>query len=406
MQTERDVNGLIAALKHTDPLIRRRAAAALRVVGDPGAVSALKLILSDEQDAEARIAMVAALDYLTPQQRQPQQPPPDKRPQTRAERLLQHLTGPRPDLAKQAANALSELRDTSAVPALVTVFRNRRQPPDVRLAAAEALLAMNSAPAEVSLLAALRNDRWHFRRNAAAVLGQLKAEWAVGPLARALYDPNELVAKTARAALRRIGSTEARQALEDAKRAMIDTADAIDPNVISKAQRLANEQITSANLPVNSELLDKYLADRRKKGTAGLQPPKPKPVTGTLKKPVTDELPQPPPAPQPPAPPKPDESEPRRTQTQKLKRISKPKPPSSSSAASAPKAPESGSRLSEPPKKPAPAEDKPKPALPAEDTPAPSKTGPKRRVKSRRRKSATQRLRSADELFNNDDNNE
>ncbi|MEL7236552.1 MAG: HEAT repeat domain-containing protein, partial [Chloroflexota bacterium] len=190
MQTERDIKGLVGALKHADPLIRRRAAAALRVVGAIKAAPALKAALEAEEDPDARLALASALDYLTPQQRQPQQP--ENRPQSRVERLIQHLTGPRPDLALQAAIALGKLGDLQAVPALVIVFRNRRQPANVRLAAARALLVMNSAPAEVTLLGALESEKWHLRRNGAAILGRLEAEWAVEPLARALYDPNEL----------------------------------------------------------------------------------------------------------------------------------------------------------------------------------------------------------------------
>ncbi|MEO1443399.1 MAG: HEAT repeat domain-containing protein, partial [Chloroflexota bacterium] len=92
MQTERDIKGLVGALKHADPLIRRRAAAALRVVGAIKAAPALKAALEAEEDPDARLALASALDYLTPQQRQPQQP--ENRPQSRVERLIQHLTGP------------------------------------------------------------------------------------------------------------------------------------------------------------------------------------------------------------------------------------------------------------------------------------------------------------------------
>jgi HEAT repeat protein len=73
---------------------------------------------------------------------------------------------------------------------------------------------MDSAPVEVSLLGALRSDRWRVRRNAAAILGQLAASWAVKPLAALLTgDDNEVVRKTAHAALRRIDTAEARAAL-------------------------------------------------------------------------------------------------------------------------------------------------------------------------------------------------
>ena len=83
----------------------------------------------------------------------------------------------------------------------------------VRLAVAEALIKLQSAPAEITLLAALRNERWMIRRNAAAVLGQIQADWAVEPLIQSLRDPIEAVRRVARAALERIGTAEALAAI-------------------------------------------------------------------------------------------------------------------------------------------------------------------------------------------------
>jgi hypothetical protein len=76
------------------------------------------------------------------------------------------------------------------------------------------LIKLESAPVEVTLLAALRNPDWRIRRNATAVLGQLHADWAVHPLIAALRDEQEIVRRTAYAALKRIGTTEALQAIE------------------------------------------------------------------------------------------------------------------------------------------------------------------------------------------------
>ncbi|MCD4684596.1 MAG: HEAT repeat domain-containing protein, partial [Anaerolineae bacterium] len=75
------------------------------------------------------------------------------------------------------------------------------------------LLKLQSAPAVVTLLGALRRDSWQVRRNAAAVLGQIQATWAVEPLAKALDDAHPVVRRTAAAALRRIGSADAINAL-------------------------------------------------------------------------------------------------------------------------------------------------------------------------------------------------
>jgi hypothetical protein len=89
------------------------------------------------------------------------------------------------------------------------LFRNPLMPNAARLAAAEALLKLESAPAVVTLLGALRRDNWQVRRNAAAVLGQLQAGWATDALIAALNDPHQAVQRTAAAALRRINSPDA-----------------------------------------------------------------------------------------------------------------------------------------------------------------------------------------------------
>ena len=272
------------ALKHRDPQIRKRAATALRIVGARAAVKPLKAALDVEVNVDTRMAIAAALEHLLPISSK--KVAPQRKPQSRVERLVQHLTGLQPDLAIQAARALEEMKDRTAVPALVVVFRNRRQPAAVRLAAAEALLAMNSAPAEATLLAALRNEKWYLRRNGAAILGRLEAEWAVQPLAHALYDPNELVARTAQAALRRIATPEAQAALDRAKHAMIDTAEVIDPRINAKAKRVATGQLGQSITGQLDPRTEEALSKQRKKGTSDLKLPQPKPTTGQLKQPL------------------------------------------------------------------------------------------------------------------------
>ena len=243
MQTKRDVMGLTEALGHADAQIRRRAAAALRVVGLPQAVPHLRRALDKEQDTQARLAIVAALEYLGEPAETPQEPAaktadapdapmpiqsaqhPKKHQsdtqereaalQTRFERLLQHLMGTRPHLAIQAAEALGEMQNPRAVTPLIQTFQNPRKPAALRLAAARSLLELDSAPPSVTLLGALRSEKWHLRRNGAAILGRMQADWAVEPLKDALQDSNELVARTAQAALKNIDTPEARQALEE-----------------------------------------------------------------------------------------------------------------------------------------------------------------------------------------------
>src|SRR5258706_15088257 len=123
--------------------------------------------------------------------------------------LSKMLTSPKNEDIITACRALGKIGDRRAVESLVTVFRSPLLPSNVRLAAAEALLELESAPAVVTLLGALRRDNWQVRRNAAAVLGQLQAAWATDPLIKALDDQNVTVRRTAAAALRRINTPEA-----------------------------------------------------------------------------------------------------------------------------------------------------------------------------------------------------
>jgi HEAT repeat protein len=150
-----------------------------------------------------------------------------------------------PQQIAQAANRLADLKERRAVEPLVIAFNNAALPDAIRLTVAEALLRLESAPVEVALLGALRSDRWRVRRNAAAILGQLSASWAVVPLIRILTgDEHEVVRKTAYAALRRINTPDAQSALA-AVRSTPETAepepptpDLIEPEADSESRRL------------------------------------------------------------------------------------------------------------------------------------------------------------------------
>jgi HEAT repeat protein len=201
LQAQFDTQGLIEALKNDDAGIRKRAAAALRTMGATEAIPTLQQILKTEQDADARHAITAALDHLLPEQSE------------KVPALIAQLQSSQPEAVIYAARALGEIKDKTAVEALVLVFHNAQLSGRVRLAAAEALIKLESAPAVVTLLAALRSKDWRIRRNAAAVLGQLRADWAIDSLVSSLDDENETVSRTARAAIRRIGTPEALEAL-------------------------------------------------------------------------------------------------------------------------------------------------------------------------------------------------
>jgi HEAT repeat protein len=213
LQAHADVHGLIKALKHADPDIRRRAATALRALGASSAIPALQSTLAFESDPDVRAVFISALDVLFQQELDDEAEDAANRP-NQVVRLIAQLSGSNPEHIIRAAQTLAEMKEKLAAETLVMVFQNRQHSARVRLAAAEALLALESAPIEVSLLATLRHNDARIRRNAAAVLGQLGADWAVEPLAAALYDANEMVRRTAYAALQRIGTPESLRAIE------------------------------------------------------------------------------------------------------------------------------------------------------------------------------------------------
>jgi HEAT repeat protein len=231
LQAQYDTRGLIEALSNADPGIRKRAAAALRTLGAVEAVPTLKQALTVEKDPEARSAITAALEHLLPEEA-------DKVP-----KLVAQLKSADPEVVIRTVRALGELKDKTAVEPLVLVFHNPQLSGAVRLAAAEALIQLESAPAVVTLLAALHGKDWHIRRNAVAVLGQLRADWAVEPIAERLSDENDIVRRTARAALKRISTPDALRALE----AMTDKTQPVNPK--AKTARLAaTEPFTPGNL--------------------------------------------------------------------------------------------------------------------------------------------------------------
>jgi HEAT repeat protein len=207
MQQQSNADALVEALRHPDASVRRRAAGSLRAIGAWHTLPAIESALAVESDWQAHAAMSAAIQYLDHDVHIEQMV---KAKDLRG--LSKMLSSSQIEDVLIAASALGGLADRRAVEPLIVLFRNPLAPSKARLAAAEALLKLESAPAVVTLLGALRRDDWQARRNAAAVLGQLQASWAVEPLIVALNDPMPVVRKTASAALRRIGTSEAMSA--------------------------------------------------------------------------------------------------------------------------------------------------------------------------------------------------
>jgi hypothetical protein len=210
MQAESDTKGLVAALKDTNSQKRRAAATALRALGATTAIPGLQDALTLESEPDIREVLVSTLEFLFGQNNSQNTKTNDNR---NIVRLIARLSANHTEQAVRAAQELGESREKLTVEALMLTFNNRKLAARVRLAVAEALLKLQSATAEISLLAALRSEKWMVRRNAAAVLGQLESDWAVEPLVKALHDPIEAVRRVARAALERIATPEALAAI-------------------------------------------------------------------------------------------------------------------------------------------------------------------------------------------------
>lgn len=212
MQAQSDTKGLIAMLKDSNSATRRAAATALRAMGSPSAIYGVQDALLQETEPEIRELLVVTLETLFANNNEAN--PNATNGNRNIVRLIERLSGAHTEQAIRAAQELGDSREKLTVEALLMTFNNKKMSPRVRLAVAEALLKLQSAPAEITLLAALRSERWMVRRNAAAVLGQLGCDWAVEPLIKALHDPIEGVRRVARAALERIDTAEARAAFE------------------------------------------------------------------------------------------------------------------------------------------------------------------------------------------------
>lgn len=213
LQAQSDIQGLIKALHARDPGIRKRAAAALRTIGAKEAIPALRLAAMNEQDPEVQVAMAAALEAIGEAPEEEPAASPTSQEDDRFNTLVAQLKSHSAEEVMKATRDLGELKDKRAVEPLVVLFNDTAQSMQVRYTVAETLLKLESATGEVALLANLRSPEWETRRKAAAILGQLKATWAVTPLAAALQDPHPMVKKTAMAALKHIGTSEAKRAL-------------------------------------------------------------------------------------------------------------------------------------------------------------------------------------------------
>ena len=258
LQAQFDTKGLVEALNNDDSSIRKRAAAALRALGAIATIPQLRQRLEEERDPDTRAHIVAALDSLEEEQKRQTSDAYEESlhdetaiVNTEVHRMVQQLKSDDENAVIEAARKLGDLKDKQAVEPLVVLFKDTSLSVKVRLAIAEALLELESALVEIALLGALRKPDWRVRRNGAAILGQLKADWAIVPLSKALRDNHEKVRRTAYAALRYIGTPESLATIEAIKKSRKTTVSTA--KLLSQAPEAENEEVTITTVEPHQE---------------------------------------------------------------------------------------------------------------------------------------------------------
>jgi len=169
------VDTLLAELKHSSYVIRKRAAGALGGFKERRTVEPLIAILENRDEAKSiRAAAAASLGALKDE---------------RALAPLQvALEDEHAEIRLQAAAALGTLKDAKAVPKLSQMVENPLEADDVRAAAVAALGNIGDETAEAVLIRALTVRAGDITNNAIVALGKLKSETAVRRLVAILGD--------------------------------------------------------------------------------------------------------------------------------------------------------------------------------------------------------------------------
>ena len=190
LKSERDVDGLIKALKHKHIFVRSRAVEALGKIGGARAVEPLIQTLNDEA-WHVRGAAAAALGEMG-----------DKRA---VEPLVQALKDEGElswHVRERAARALGKIGGERPVGALIHTLKNDEWL-NVRRGAIEALGKIGK-PAEEPLIRALKNESRDVRLTTAWALGYIGDEEAVKSLVHAQKDEDPSVREAATEALCKI----------------------------------------------------------------------------------------------------------------------------------------------------------------------------------------------------------
>jgi HEAT repeat protein len=197
LEKQKDVEGLIRALKNENYLIRKEATRSLKKVGDERAVKSLIEALKYESWEDAYTVLISvresaadALGIIG-----------DKRA---LNPLIQSLFEDSDEEVRwKAAAALGKIGDERAVEPLIDALDDKSW--GVRKNASNALGDIGDKRAFDSLLKALNDKDWHVRKYAAVALGKIRDERAIKPLVNALNDEDSDVRWKSLIALGKIG---------------------------------------------------------------------------------------------------------------------------------------------------------------------------------------------------------
>lgn len=170
LEENKDIDGLIKALKNEDFLIRKDAAIALKKIGDERAVEPLIESLKYEEWEDDYTILIA--------------------------------------VRENSAEALGNIGDRRAVEPLIQALSEDTDE-EVRWKAASALGKINDKRAVDSLIKALSDENWAVRRNVIIALGKLGDERSFEPILNSLSDRDWHVRKYAAVALGKIGDERA-----------------------------------------------------------------------------------------------------------------------------------------------------------------------------------------------------
>ncbi|WP_435067241.1 HEAT repeat domain-containing protein [Haloplanus sp. C73] len=230
LEKDGDVDALLDHLKLSDSAsIRKRAALILgNVVDDePQAVDALINAAQTDDDEEVRGAAIDALDSIGGEALERlvgemAGVEADGADWVRAEAFVETLSADRPELRMAAANALRQLGDSGALPALVEALDDPS--PRVRSRAARACGAIGDERASDALADRLSDPAGPVRREAADALAAIGTDRALSPLLGAVDDDTEEVRY---AAVMALGSYQGAAAIDPLIGALDDPSETV-----------------------------------------------------------------------------------------------------------------------------------------------------------------------------------